>query len=63
MDCIDKDTPAGMWALSNNSAGTQTFVRNLYWEGYCFYAVLGTQEYGSVYFGLGVPNYDIAFML
>jgi hypothetical protein len=63
LDCIDKDAPAGMWALSNNSAGTQTFVRNLYWEGYCFYAVLGTQEHGSAYFGSGVPNYDIAFML
>jgi hypothetical protein len=52
-----------MWVISNNSAGTIAIVRNIYWEGFSFYAVLGTPEYGSTYFGTGIANYDIAFML
>ena len=49
--------------MAHDDSGTAAHVRNLYWEGYGFYNVLGTPEYGSVYFGTGVPNYDIAFML
>ena len=52
-----------MWALSNNASGTLSYVRNLYWEGFSFYAVIGSPEYGNVYFGTGIPNYDIVFML
>ena len=53
----------GMWTVSNNNSGTISIVRNLYWEGFSFYTVLGTPEYGNVYFGTGIPNYDIVFML
>ena len=63
MDCITKDLPVEMWALSQNGAGTLSFIRNLYWEGYTFYAVVNSPEYGGVYFGAGLPNQDIAFML
>mmetsp|Transcript_2825 Transcript_2825/g.4355 ORF Transcript_2825/g.4355 Transcript_2825/m.4355 type:complete len:267 (-) Transcript_2825:63-863(-) len=63
LDCIDKDQPKEMWIISHDSAGTISFVRNLYWEGYGFYAVLKSNDYGGAYFGTGVPNYDIAFML
>ena len=52
-----------MWAISHDNAGTVSIVRNLYWEGYGFYSVLKTSDYGGAYFGTGVPNYDIAFML
>ena len=52
-----------MWTVSNNNSGTISIVRNLYWEGFSFYTVLGTPEYGNVYFGTGIPNYDIVFML
>ena len=52
-----------MWTISKDSTGTIAYVRNLYWEGYSFYAMVGANEYGGAYFGLGVPNYDIAFML
>ncbi len=63
LDCIDKDVPTAIWAIQSNSNATATYVRNLYWEGYGFYSVLNTPEYGSAYFGYGLPNYDIAFML
>lgn len=63
MDCIDKDAPVGIWTISHNSSGTVASVRSLYWEGYGFYSVINAPEYGGVYFGNGVANYDIAFML
>lgn len=63
LDCINKDRPEGVWTISHNAAGTQAFVRNIYWEGYAFYSVLNTSEYGGCYFGTGIPSYDIAFML
>jgi radial spoke head protein 9 len=63
LDCINKDVPKEMWTIQHNSAGTMSFVRNIYWEGYSFYTVLNTNEYGGAYFGMGIPNYDIAFML
>ena len=63
MDCITKDAPVQMWTLAHNGAGTISCVRNLYWEGYTFYTVINSPEYGGVYFGSGIPNLDIAFML
>lgn len=63
MDCIDRDMPKEMWSFSHDNAGMTAFVRNLYWDGYTFYTVVRNNEYGGAYFGTGVPNYDIAFML
>lgn len=76
LDGITKDVPTGclfiialtypsieMWIVSHNTSGTLSYVRNLYWEGYNFYAVIGSGEYGGAYYGPGVPNLDLAFML
>mmetsp|Transcript_16707 Transcript_16707/g.28328 ORF Transcript_16707/g.28328 Transcript_16707/m.28328 type:complete len:275 (+) Transcript_16707:188-1012(+) len=63
LDSIDKDLPKEMWSITHDNAGSTVHVRNLYWDGYCFYSVLKSSEYGSAYFGNGVPNYDIAFMM
>jgi hypothetical protein len=52
-----------MWLVNHNASATQSYVRNMYWEGFHFYAVINSAEYGSAYFGLGIPNLDIAFML
>eukprot|EP00604_Paraphysomonas_vestita_P003033 CAMPEP_0174821326 /NCGR_PEP_ID=MMETSP1107-20130205/6726_1 /TAXON_ID=36770 /ORGANISM="Paraphysomonas vestita, Strain GFlagA" /LENGTH=167 /DNA_ID=CAMNT_0016038227 /DNA_START=376 /DNA_END=879 /DNA_ORIENTATION=- len=63
LDCITKDVPTEMWIVSQNSSGTHSYLRNLYWEGYNFYAIIGSAEYGGAYYGSGVPNLDLAFML
>lgn len=63
LDCISKDSPKEMWSIQYNSLNTMAYVRNLFWDGYSFYSVINTPEYGGAYFGTGVPNYDIAFML
>ena len=54
---------SAIWTIAHNDSGTETHLRNIYWEGYGFYAVLNSTEYGGAYFGTGIPNYDIAFML
>ena len=64
LDCIEKcDVPIEQWTVNHDSTGTIAHVRNVYWEGYHFYAVLNSSEFGSAYFGTGVPAHDIAFML
>jgi len=64
LDCIDKtDVPKEMWSIAHDASGTMASVRNLFWEGYFFYCVLNTSEFGSAYFGTGVPTQDIAFMM
>jgi len=64
LDCIERcDIPQEMWSISHDSTGTMAHVKNLYWEGYHFYCVLNSSEFGSAYFGTGVPCNDIAFML
>lgn len=63
LDCINKDTPTEMWSIAHDTSGTIASVRNHYWDGYTFYSVLQTNEYGGAYFGNGLPNVDIAFML
>lgn len=63
LDSIASDRPREMWVLAYNAAATQVHVRNLFWDGFHAYAVLNSAEYGAAYFGLGVPNVDIAFML
>ena len=52
-----------MWTISHDNSGLLASVRNLYWEGYYFYNVINSTEYGGAYFGIGVPNLDIAFMM
>ena len=62
LDMIAKDTPSQMWNISLGAGGDVAHVRNLYWEGYSFYTKVGSGEYGGAYFGIGVPQFDIAFM-
>ena len=52
-----------IWAVEHDNSGTQAIVRNLYWDGYHFYAVINSTEYGGAYFGSGVPIMDIPFMV
>eukprot|EP00981_Chlorochromonas_danica_P003953 scaffold748_cov176-Ochromonas_danica.AAC.7 len=63
LDCVDKDTPKEMWVITHDNPGLIVFMRNIFWEGFGFYSILRSAEFGNVYFGNGVPNYDIAFSL
>jgi len=63
LDGISKDTPSTMWTINTNASSTAAFVRNMYWGGYVFYCKIGSAEHGAAYFGMGTPEYDIAFMM
>ena len=62
-DCCTDDAPKGVWGLTYDSTGTHAILRNLYWNGYSHFQEVGTPTCGGCYFGIGVPNSDLAFGL
>lgn len=63
LDSITKDAPSDIWTVAHNASGSMAYVRNVYWHGYHFYALIDSPEYGGAYFGSGMAHQDIAFML
>lgn len=63
LDPISDDEPKGVWSLCRDASHTMVLLRSFYWPGYFFYHCVETSEYGGVYFGDGIANDDIAFML
>lgn len=61
-DSLATDKPKGAWSLRIKE-GYITFLRNLLWPGYSFYHVATTTEFWGVYFGDGIMNKDLPFML
>eukprot|EP00826_Nyctotherus_ovalis_P056995 TRINITY_DN7784_c0_g1_i6.p1 TRINITY_DN7784_c0_g1~~TRINITY_DN7784_c0_g1_i6.p1 ORF type:complete len:278 (+),score=73.31 TRINITY_DN7784_c0_g1_i6:72-905(+) len=62
-DPIADDEPKGAWSLQVNSSETLGIVKSLLWPGYVAYSVSGTKLFGGAYFGDGLKNKDLAFML
>ena len=62
-DCITEDNPKGAWSIQTDTSGTIITVRSLLWPGYVAYNVVGTGEFGGIYFGDGLKNKDLPFML
>jgi len=62
LDPIVKDKPTQVWNIQLNSSGDVAHAKNLYWDGYSFYSTIDSGEYGGAYFGIGLPQFDIAFM-
>lgn len=63
MDPVEGDVPKGSWSLQFERGSGLVTLRSLLWQGYIFYHVPGTREFGSVYVGYGERNKDLAFML
>lgn len=63
LDSLAEDTPKGSWAIKSNESSTGVMVSSLLWPGYFFYSLIDSNAYGGAYFGNGVKNNDIAFML
>jgi hypothetical protein len=55
------ETPAGAYAAVANLSKTAVSVRSLYYPGYEFFSVVGSNKYGGAYFGNGKANQDLAF--
>ncbi len=62
-DPVETDLPKGAWSLQTDSAGVVSRVRSLIWPGYVGYHVAGTRGFGGIYFGNGLKNKDLAFMV
>jgi len=63
LDSIADDVPKGCWSMQMNSTSSAMVLRHLVWPGAVSYAVVGHKVCGFTYFGNGLPNQDIAFML
>ena len=64
LDPIVEDVPSEIsWSLQYERGGSIVTVKSLLWPGYVFYHMPNTRFYGSLYFGNGIKNLDLPFML
>lgn len=63
LDTIHADEPAGCWSTIFEPSACLATLRSNVWPGLVAFASLSGPSYGYVYFGNGVQNNDIAFML
>ena len=62
-ESLADDVPKGAWTFKSSSTGANMLISNLLWPGFVGYASLGGPAWGYCYFGTGLKNQDIAFML
>lgn len=62
-ESLADDVPRGCWSFVTSSTGNAMLLRNLVWPGFVGYASMGGPGWGYAYFGNGLKNQDIAFML
>jgi len=62
-ESLADDVPTGCWSFKLSGTGGAVVLSNLLWPGFTGYASLGSASHGYCYFGNGLKNADIAFML
>lgn len=63
LDTIEGDQPTGCWSPIFEPSACLATLRNNVYPGFVAFASMSNASYGYVYFGNGVRNDDIAFML
>jgi len=63
LDDLSKDEPTGCWSLIFEPAGCMVTLRSNVYPGAVAFASVSGPGYGNIYFGNGLRNNDIAFML
>jgi radial spoke head protein 9 len=63
LDTIHADQPTGVWSPIFEPSACLATLRNNMYPGFVSFASMNGSSYGYVYFGNGVRNDDIAFML
>lgn len=63
LDAVTEDQPAGVWVTQVDDSCSKLKLRSLLWPGYEFKMQVGTSDYTGAYFGLGLKNDDVMFML
>ena len=59
----EDEMAAVVWRLRMDFGRAQVAAKSLKWLGYFFWHDFGTPRFGSVYFGDGLQNKDIAFQV
>ena len=63
LDGLHHDIPHGCWSVQSDDSKTNVTVRNLLWPGFLGYHQARTNIFGYAYFGSGIKNVDLPFML
>jgi radial spoke head protein 9 len=63
LDTIGKDQPAGCWSMHFEPSACLATLRHHIYPGFVAFASMTCPVYGHVYFGSGLRNDDLAFML
>jgi len=63
LDSIEADEPSGCWSPIFEPSACMATLRNNVYPGFVAFASMAGPSYGHVYFGNGLRNDDIAFML
>merc|ERR1712100_721358 len=63
LDPIAGDLPFGCWAAKQNASKTCVTLSSLRYPGYHFFSRINSSSYGGAYFGNGIENTDLIFMI
>lgn len=64
LDCIECDEPEGCWSLRYDAAAACAHLRHNVYAGFVAFATVAPHGgFGYAYFGDGIRNDDLAFML
>lgn len=63
LDELTTDLPQGSWNLLKDTSEQVAILRNKLWPGYFAYHRVNTPIYGGIYFGNGIKNLDLPFMI
>lgn len=63
LDALEKDTPKGVWTINATIDETAVVVRNLYWPGAMAFHKIDSPEFGYCYFGDGIKNHNLPFLI
>ena len=53
----------GTWSIQSDESKTQITIRSLLWMGYAAYHRTNSSIFGGVYFGDGIKNVDLPFII
>lgn len=63
LDPIAGDLPIGCWSMKQNPSKTCVTLSSLRFPGYHFFSRINSSSYGGAYFGNGIENTDLIFMI
>lgn len=63
LDPITQDTPKGCWTLQCDERGDTVIIRSLSWPGFSFFHRLNTNRFGNCYFGDGLKDLEVQFLV